>query len=86
MAITIGEGTGEGDGVSVQDMLSSVAPFAMKQPKIKSKLELDSGHLVFVAEGDLTAYKVDVIVNAANEDLAHVGGIAKAIVDKGQRN
>ena len=39
---------------------------------------------MYVVEGDLTEYKVDAIVNAANESLEHVGGIAKAIVDKGE--
>jgi len=33
--------------------------------------------------GDITKYAVDAIVNAANEDLAHIGGIAKAIADAG---
>ena len=36
-----------------------------------------------VCTGDITEYKGDVIVNAANERLEHVGGVAKAICDKG---
>ena len=36
-----------------------------------------------VCTGDITEYKGDVIVNAANERLQHVGGVAKAISDKG---
>ena len=38
---------------------------------------------VFVYKGDITKEKVDVVVNAANSDLQHVGGVAKAIVDMG---
>ncbi|XP_041369501.1 uncharacterized protein LOC121383495 [Gigantopelta aegis] len=38
--------------------------------------------LCFVA-GDITRMKVDVIVNEANERLNHIGGLARAIVDKG---
>jgi poly [ADP-ribose] polymerase 10/14/15 len=38
---------------------------------------------LFIVKGDITTYKVDVIVNAANERMEHVGGVAKAIVDKG---
>lgn len=36
-----------------------------------------------VYKGDITSEKVDVIVNAANRDLQHNGGVAKAILDKG---
>lgn len=36
-----------------------------------------------VYKGDITSEKVDVIVNAANRDLKHIGGVAKAILDKG---
>lgn len=36
-----------------------------------------------IAQGDLTQAKVDAIVNAANERLAHGGGVAAAIVQAG---
>lgn len=36
-----------------------------------------------ICRGDLTQETVDAIVNAANEDLQHGGGIAHAIVKKG---
>ena len=42
-----------------------------------------SGVIVRVIVGDMTSHPVDAIVNAANGNLAHVGGLAKAIVDKG---
>ena len=36
-----------------------------------------------VFKGDITAHSCDVIVNAANGDLNHVGGVAKSILDAG---
>lgn len=33
--------------------------------------------------GDITAEKVDAVVNAANSNLIHAGGLAAAIVDRG---
>ena len=38
---------------------------------------------IFVVQGDLTAQRVEGIVNAANEQLAHGGGVAIAIVRTG---
>jgi len=45
--------------------------------------ELANGTVVRVRKGDLTAEPVDAIVNAANERLAHGGGLAGAIVRAG---
>ena len=41
------------------------------------------GSTVEVVRGDLTTFCADAIVNAANEQLAHTGGLAKAIADAG---
>jgi len=44
---------------------------------------LSEGVLLRVVQGDLTQEPVDAIVNAANEHLAHGGGVAGAIVRRG---
>ena len=38
---------------------------------------------ITIYKGDITEYNADVLVNAANGELQHVGGVAKAIADKG---
>ena len=59
-----------------------------RSSKLVSSSELatdTSGQVVKVdiCKGDLVYEQVDVIVNAANEDLKHIGGLAKAILDAG---
>jgi O-acetyl-ADP-ribose deacetylase (regulator of RNase III) len=41
------------------------------------------GTRIAVVEGDITALEVDAVVNAANERLAHGGGVAAAIARAG---
>src|SRR4030042_492081 len=43
------------------------------------------GRVLRVVQGDITEEDVDAIVNAANEQLAHGGGVAGAIVRAGGR-
>ncbi|KAM3917236.1 LOW QUALITY PROTEIN: protein mono-ADP-ribosyltransferase PARP14-like [Leptodactylus fuscus] len=44
------------------------------------EVQLVSGATIAVYQGDLCCHNVDVIVNAANEDLQHVGGLALALL------
>ncbi|XP_069139910.1 protein mono-ADP-ribosyltransferase PARP14-like isoform X2 [Argopecten irradians] len=48
-------------------------------PVTKAKCKIDQDKEIVVVEGDMTKLKVDVMVNAANTDMAHGGGIAGAI-------
>ena len=45
--------------------------------------QLPSGQTLALYQGDLTEESVDAIVNAANAHLAHGGGVAGAIVQRG---
>jgi len=53
----------------------------MRQILYEHKTSADQ--IIRVVQGDLTEERVDAIVNAANEHLAHGGGVAGAIVRKG---
>jgi len=44
---------------------------------------LSNGSSLQIAQGDITLEAVDAIVNAANEDLQHGGGVAWAIAKRG---
>lgn len=44
---------------------------------------LTSGQRIQLVHGDITQYKVDAIVNAANANLQHGGGVARVIVRQG---
>jgi len=45
--------------------------------------KFSSNQLLQIVQGDITTEEVDAIVNAANEHLAHGGGVAWAILKKG---
>jgi O-acetyl-ADP-ribose deacetylase (regulator of RNase III) len=51
--------------------------------KVLAEKVLATGQRIQIAQGDITLEKVDAIVNAANEHLAHGGGVAWAIVRRG---
>ena len=50
---------------------------------VGSRVDLPGGVSVEVVQGDLTMFRADAIVNAANGRLDHCGGLAKAIADAG---
>lgn len=50
---------------------------------ILEETNLPGGHTLQIVQGDLTQESVDAIVNAANSQLQHGGGVAGAIVRRG---
>lgn len=51
--------------------------------RILEEHDLSIGRILQLVQGDLTAEAVDAIVNAANSQLQHGGGVAGAIVRRG---
>jgi O-acetyl-ADP-ribose deacetylase (regulator of RNase III) len=50
---------------------------------IISNKKTQNGKIISLVKGDITKRKVDAIVNAANSNLNHDGGVAYAIVHNG---
>jgi O-acetyl-ADP-ribose deacetylase (regulator of RNase III) len=50
---------------------------------VLAEQKFSSNHSLLIVQGDITAEEVDAIVNAANEQLQHGGGVAWAISKKG---
>ncbi|XP_053103115.1 protein mono-ADP-ribosyltransferase PARP14-like isoform X2 [Hemicordylus capensis] len=71
--IRIQEGTDEND----EEGGKNRNVYEGKQPCYEIKL--GDGVVVEVHKADLTRYPVDVVVNASNEELKHIGGLADAL-------
>ena len=63
--------------------MSSIFNFGMRPNKEIARKEVTSNKWLTLVHGDMTAEKVDAVVNAANSYLKHGGGVAAAIVRKG---
>ena len=50
---------------------------------VQKERKLPTGQTLQIVQGDITTEEVDAIVNAANEDLQHGGGVAWAISKRG---
>ena len=68
------------------DILSAPEFLAAADAKVQNMIfqgTSDNGCTVRVMQGDFTEFSVDVMVNAANEQLRHDGGVVGIISRKG---
>lgn len=63
--------------------MNLIPGYNYQMTNVRASLIYPSGQRLEIAEGDLTQENVDAIVNAANANLAHGGGVAAAIVRRG---
>ncbi|XP_044130438.1 protein mono-ADP-ribosyltransferase PARP9 isoform X2 [Bufo gargarizans] len=63
--------------------VSGHRPAATTAPVPVYEKLLRTGQLISVWRGDLTTQDTDVVVNAANDHLEHIGGLARALVEAG---
>lgn len=70
-------------GMNVSSWDSSAAKKSKVTAEEKYSINLSKGIRVSVWKDDLTTHEVDAVVNAANEDLQHIGGLALALARAG---
>ena len=59
-------------------------PITQQNPQMLHTLQISKDQKIVIYLGDITEIRdTDVIVNAANGALQHIGGLAKAIANKG---
>ncbi|KAF6037878.1 PARP14 [Bugula neritina] len=73
----------EGDDVQTAVEPEPLQPATSRQTSCLYSVTLPSGTVCEVKRTDITSLSHDAIVNAANGDLQHVGGLAYAIAQKG---
>jgi len=69
--------------VAENDAEKRVAVSLAVGPEVKLTITVSKKFVTKLVIGDITEYKVDAIVNAANGFLDHAGGLARSIIDKG---
>lgn len=67
-----------------QSMDTKIVPLSLPSQRETATCTIPSGQTIVTAIGDITELEVDVIVNAANKTMEHVGGLAEVIVKKGK--
>lgn len=65
--------------IRLQKDEEDIEEFKEKLGHPHSEIKLKDGVVITVRKGNLTHYPVDVVVNASNEDLKHIGGLAEAL-------
>ena len=77
--VEVGEEIMDTELTATESITRGGAPRFVKE----CKKEVVNMKQICIYTGDIAKFRVDVIVNAANENLKHIGGVADAILKKG---
>ena len=80
--VNVREEIEETDGLDSLSMNAEEYKESMEKT-LQCRYTYPNGKIIEVHQGDILNHPADFLVNSANEELKHSGGIAKAIVDKG---
>ncbi|XP_028398976.1 protein mono-ADP-ribosyltransferase PARP14-like [Dendronephthya gigantea] len=64
---------------------STVSSKKDRKRTMQCRYTFPNGKIIEVHQGDILEHPVDYLVNSASDELKHVGGLARAIVEKGGR-
>uniref|UniRef100_A0A673CGQ7 Poly [ADP-ribose] polymerase n=1 Tax=Sphaeramia orbicularis TaxID=375764 RepID=A0A673CGQ7_9TELE len=69
--------------VQLEENIAGLNLSSLREGTVVASYSLRGGLQVLVCQGDITKLEADVLVNAANEDLDHCGGVAAALSKAG---
>ncbi|XP_028416143.1 protein mono-ADP-ribosyltransferase PARP14-like [Dendronephthya gigantea] len=84
IAVTLNDQPGRHSSFQLQNA-STVSIKEDRKRTMQCRYTFPNGKIIEVHQGDILDHAVDYLVNSANDELKHSGGLAGAIVEKGGR-